>query len=257
MSEQDPNWTGAQDWQPTQEAPAVTPLTPPDQGSTAVIPPAPAEDIFRTEAVSAEEERLAAERSARKEARLQAFQAAQPAAAAGAATATAPAATAPEKQRKPKRTTDKFFPSFGLFLLRIVVAGIAALRGWVILTNIDAAAERVGGTVIGASQPTWIAIGIGVGLELISLMLLLGVLTRVAGIGLAAISGLSLAFYWWGPWNPFYEGLDNRGVFMGEFELLFAAVGVLFVFLGAGGWAIDHGFRSRREKAKLEREEQS
>ena len=191
----------------------------------------------RVDEVSVEEQKLAAERAARREARAMAL------------AATAPlAAVAPAPVVVTKRTTDKFAGSFGLLLLRWVTAGILAIRGLNILTDIPAAQALFAQTII--PEPQIMAIVTGVAALLIALALVLGLLTRVAGLGVALIAGGALAFVQWGNWSPFVEGQPG---FLGELELLLAAVGLAFVFVGAGGWSLDRSFRAGREKDKAER----
>ena len=147
-----------------------------------------------------------------------------------------------------KRTNDKFFGALGLFLLRLVVAGIFAIRGLNILTDIPAAQALFATTII--PEPQIMAIATGVGSLLIALSLLLGLLTRLAGVGIIAIAAGALAFVMWGTWNVFVPG---QAGFLGELELLLATVGVVFLLLGAGGWSLDRSFRASRERAKAER----
>ncbi|MBK9697843.1 MAG: DoxX family membrane protein [Propionibacteriaceae bacterium] len=207
----------------------------------------PTEAIFRdsptdpesleSRALSEEEQKLAAERAARRQARVTAL----------AATAPVPV-VAPTPVIIHKRTNDKFFGALGLFLLRLVVAGIFAIRGLNILTDIPAAQALFATTII--PEPQIMAIATGVGSLLIALSLLLGLLTRLAGVGIIAIAAGALAFVMWGTWNVFVPG---QAGFLGELELLLATVGVVFLLLGAGGWSLDRSFRASRERAKAER----
>lgn len=192
----------------------------------------------RFEPLSEEEQKLAAERAARREARTAAL----------AAPAPVPL-VAPAPVVVHKRTNDKFWGSLGLFLLRIVLAAIFAVRGLNILTDIPAAQAQFAKTII--PQPEIMAIVTGVAAELIALSLLLGLLTRVAGLGIALIAGGALAFVYWSPaWSPFVPGQSG---FLGEYELLLAAVGVLLLLVGGGGWSLDRSFRAGRERDKQER----
>jgi uncharacterized membrane protein YphA (DoxX/SURF4 family) len=191
----------------------------------------------RVEQVTDEEQKLAAERAARREARSVAL----------AATAPVPLA-APEPVIVHKRTNDKFWGSVGLFLLRIVLAAILAVRGLNILTDIPAAQAQFAQTII--PYPSIMAIVTGVAALLIALSLILGLLTRVAGLGIALIGGGALAFVQWGNWSPFIAG---RPGFLGDYELLLTAVGILLLCIGAGGWSLDRSVRAGRERNKAER----
>jgi putative oxidoreductase len=214
-------------------------------------PPVPTESIFRqpspssgpefeptrVEQVTDEEQKLAAERAARRDARATAL----------AATAPVPLA-APEPVIVHKRTNDKFWGSVGLFLLRLVLAAILAVRGLNILTDIPAAQAQFAQTVI--PYPSIMAIVTGVAALLIALSLVLGLLTRLAGLGVALIGAGALVFVEWGNWSPF---LPNRPGFLGDYELLLAAVGILLLCIGAGGWSLDRSIRSGRARNKAER----
>jgi uncharacterized membrane protein YphA (DoxX/SURF4 family) len=176
---------------------------------------------------------LAAERAERKAARDKAL---------GNVTRT------PEPEPTPTptvRTTDKFFPSLGLFLLRIVLAGIFGIRSVQHFTNLQATHDIIAATAI--PEPAIMAIVLCAGEMLIALGLLFGLLTRVAGFGVSAIAVLALAFVYWGAANPFVEG---RFGFSGEYELLLAAVGLLILFTGGGGWGFDRRFRRNRQRRK-------
>ncbi len=194
--------------------------------------PEPRPESSPTEELSEEEQKLAAERAARREAR----------AAALAATTPAPAAI-PEPVIILTRSTDKFWGAVGLFLLRLVVAAIFAIRGLGILTDIPAAGELFAKTII--PEPQIMAIVTGVASLLIALSMVLGLLTRVSGLGVTLIAAGALAFVYWGNWSPFVAGQPG---FLGELELLLAAVGLLFLTVGGGGWSLDRSFRAGRER---------
>ena len=214
-------------------------------------PTAPTESIFRqpspasgpefeptrVEQLSDEEQKLAAERAARREARTTAL----------AATAPVPL-VAPDPVIVHKRTNDKFWGSAGLFLLRLVLAAILAVRGLNLLTDIPAAQAMFAKTII--PEPGIMAIVTGVAALLIALSLILGLLTRLSGLGIALIGGGALAFVYWGNWSPFVAG---RPGFLGDYELLLTAVGILLLCIGAGGWSLDRSVRSGRERNKAER----
>ncbi len=239
--------------------PATTPAPAPDLASTDPYPTAetvalpgagaagPDHAIFRDSPVSEETEveplsdearKLAAERAARKEAREAAF----------AATAPVPV-VAPEPVVIKQRTNDRFAGSLGLFVLRLVVAAIFTVRGITMLTNLVETQEQFAQTLI--PYPQVMAIVTGAAHLLIALSLILGLLTRVAGLGILLIAGGVLAFVMWGPWSPFVPG---QAGFLGELELLLAAVGLLFLLVGAGGWSVDRSFRTARVRDKAERQ---
>lgn len=194
----------------------------------------------QADAVRQEQERLAAERQARRDARMAAL---NPAPAPVTEQTYVQPAVAPEPARavRVRRTTDKFLPSLGLFLLRLVVAAIMGVHGLDKLLNPQRASEVFASTVL--PQPQLLTFVVGVAEVGIAIALIFGLLTRVAGLGVALVSGGALAFVMWGPWSPFVAG---RPGFVGELELLLLGAGLLLLTTGGGGWAVDRGFRSRR-----------
>ncbi len=235
------------------ESEVTAPTAPIGLSETAALPSevsVPTEAIFRdspTEAIpdpadplSEEAQKLAAERAARKEARDAAL----------AAVAPQPV-VAPEPVVIKERTNDKFLGSLGILLVRLVVAGIFGIRGYQMLGDLAATQEQFAQTLL-APYAQVLAIVVGAAQLLIALALILGMLTRVAGLGVALIAGGALAFVWWGPtWSPFVQG---RLGFLGELELLLAVVGLLLLLVGGGGWSIDRSFRSARAKDKAARQ---
>ena len=212
--------------------------------------------------VDAERERLVAERAARREARIAALAPApepEPVADPGARYATpvasagtgATAASAVPTQVRTEtvtvteRSNDKFAGSLGLFLLRLVTAAIMGIHGLQHLLNLPATTEQIQSTVLPA--PGILAVVLGAAEVAIAIALVFGLLTRLAGLGLALVAGGALAFVLWGAANPFVQG---EAGFTGELEVLLVAVGVLFMLVGAGGWSVDHGFRSRRAESR-------
>lgn len=147
-----------------------------------------------------------------------------------------------------KHTNDRFPGSLGLFLLRIVTAGIMGVHGYQKLTDI--ASTQAFFTQVGIPSPHYAAWVAGICEVLAAVALVFGCLTRIAGLGVAAIAILALVTVKWGAKNPFVAGQSG---FTGEFELLLAGVGVLFLFLGGGRWGLDGQWRANRRKAKAAR----
>lgn len=147
-----------------------------------------------------------------------------------------------------KKPNDRFLPSLGLFILRWVTAFIVGVNGVNIVTGIPQASEFM--NRLGLPEPEIIAWIFGVALLGIAVCLVFGLLTRIAGLLLAVASGLTLAFYYWGPWSIFIDGQPG---FLGERELLLGVVGLLFCTIGAGGWSLDRSFRVGRARDKAER----
>lgn len=198
-------------------------------------------------AVAAEQKRLEAEREERRRIREQAL------AAAVAVAEQTPAAgdeteAAVVELDVPRREITKFGPSLGLFLMRVVIAGVMGIHGAQKLLDLPAAEQLFGRTIL--PYPNYFAIGVGIAEVLIALALLLGLMSRMAGLGVALIAGGALALYQWGSWSIFRAG--EMG-FLGEYELVLAAAGLVLLFVGAGGWSMDAGFRRRRDIRKAER----
>jgi uncharacterized membrane protein YphA (DoxX/SURF4 family) len=145
-----------------------------------------------------------------------------------------------------KSDNDRFAGSFGLFVLRLVVAAVVMVRGVQIVLDIPGTTDQL--AELGAPKPQVFAYCLGVGLIVAAVMCVFGFGARFAGVLIAAYAILMLTFVRWGPFNIFLEGAEG---FIGDFELLLAGVGIALVFLGAGGWSIDGKIRSDRAKKKL------
>ncbi len=158
----------------------------------------------------------------------------------------ADAQTAPTAPPRPPRTTDKAFGSLGLFVLRLVIAGVMALHGVAKVLDIQGTIGMVEGTLLGQMTGQGMILGyaLAIGELLIAVALLFGLATRFAGVGLMAITIMALVFVHW-TGNPFngYE-LD------GEVPLILAGVGFLFLCVGAGGWSADRALRRNRAQRK-------
>ena len=203
---------------------------------TAVIesPDAPI-TIADSPELSDEERKLAAERAARREAREAAL-----------AAPDVRSVAKPEPIVVTRRTTDRFLGGLALFLLRLVVAAIMAVRGLEIVTNLPAAEAQFAATII--PEPAIMAMVTGIAALAIAVALVFGLLTRVAGLGVTLVTGGALAFVLWGNWSVFIPG---RSGFIGEFELLLAVVGLVLLCVGGGGFSLDRSFRKSREKDRL------
>ncbi|MHA6508637.1 DoxX family protein [Tessaracoccus sp. Y1736] len=182
----------------------------------------------------AEEERQAHQLRADKEARNQRLGLVQ--------TSDANAVRDPRPLRRPGVG---HFGSFGLFVLRLVTAAIIGVVGYQVLSDIDATAEFLGATLI--PEPRLVAWIIGFGLAVLAVLLVIGLAVRVAGLLLAVVAVGSLVFIRWGQFSPFVAGMEG---FLGDHDLLLAAVGILFFSLGGGRWGIDGAFVKARETAR-------
>ena len=185
-----------------------------------------------------------AEQRARERADRQAIEAERQRRAAHAAPEPDPE---PIAEPAPKRTTDKAVASLGLFLFRLVVGAILGVHGFQHLTQRDLTLRAVQTLPLPsgyAQTGVWV---LGICECIAAVCIILGLFTRVAGVGVIAIMVLALTFIFWGNFAIF----KTMG-FKGELELLLAGCGVLLLFLGGGGWSIDAAYRRSRAAAKAE-----
>ncbi|MCL2483533.1 MAG: DoxX family membrane protein [Propionibacteriaceae bacterium] len=143
----------------------------------------------------------------------------------------------------------KAWPSFTLFVLRVVVAAILSITATQQMLNFTQTKNGWAGSIL--PEPTlltWLQICVEF---LIALMLLLGLASRVAGALLVVVYVGVLTFLIWGASNPFASGVIG---FNGEYELLMVVIGLVLIGVGGGGAAIDgavHRARLERKNAKL------
>ncbi|MHA6525912.1 DoxX family protein [Tessaracoccus sp. G1721] len=137
------------------------------------------------------------------------------------------------------------FGSFGLFVLRLVTAAILGVVGYQVLSALDATTEFLGRTLI--PEPELVAWIVGIGLAVMAVLLLIGLAVRVVGVLLVVVAAGSLAFIRWGQFSPFVAGMEG---FLGDLDLLLFAVGIVFLSLGGGRWGIDGAFVKARENAR-------
>ncbi len=142
-------------------------------------------------------------------------------------------------------TTYRGFPSFGFFLLRLVVAGILGVRAYQHITGLTATKAMWANTVL--PQPELVA-WVQIGLEIaIAVMLLLGLATRIAGLALLVLSVALLAFVLWGVAPILSQGTYG---FLGDLDLLLATLGLFFFATGGGGAGIDANIHRGRIQRK-------
>jgi len=161
-----------------------------------------------------------------------------------------PLASAPAPVPYALPTTYKAFPTLGLLLLRLVTAGVVGIRGFMHAMDIAGLQKLWADHTILAPQAQTVA-WVQTGLEVaIAVMLVFGLGTRIAGALLAALAGCLLGLMLWGAANPFQAGLVG---FIGEIEVLLAAVGIFFLTTGGGRAAIDGTIHKGRIDAKNDR----
>ena len=193
------------------------------------------------DATSAEQARLERERAARREARMAALEPVRE------DDPLAPVVPAAAPAKPVKHVTDRFLGSLGLFALRLVTAAILFVHGLNGIINSKPVVDLWSNTVL--PYPRYIALGVSIAEVALAILLVFGLLTRLAGLGIVAIMAATLAFVMWGPWTVFEPG--GLG-FIGEHELLLAAVGWLLLLLGAGGWSVDYMVRRNRLREGLQ-----
>lgn len=162
-----------------------------------------------------------------------------------------PVSNEPERHTpaRPPRTTDKFAGSLGLLIFRWVVGLIMGVHGLQHLLNLEGTRQFFETTALrdlGGQVPYYAALATAIGEIAIALGLLVGFLTRIAGLGTALIGIGALVLVQWLT-NP----LDLNGTgFAGELELLLTACGILLLLVGAGGWSVDGAMRRSRARKR-------
>jgi uncharacterized membrane protein YphA (DoxX/SURF4 family) len=146
-------------------------------------------------------------------------------------------------------STYKGLPSLGLLLFRLVFAAVVGIRAWQHITHLTATRDMWAATVV--PSPGIVA-STQIGLEIaITVMLVLGLGTRIAGVLLLVLSIAQLALVQWGVVNPFQPGASD---FIGVVDVLLAGAGILVATVGGGRIAFDgtfHTGRIRRKNDKL------
>jgi putative oxidoreductase len=131
--------------------------------------------------------------------------------------------------------------SAGLLLLRVTVAGVLLEHGLPKLGHPSTFIDTVGRLGVPLHRVAgWLEILGEVGL---GCLVLLGLLTRVAGVLVTIMMGLV-----WGVVH-LPHGWSPSGVLNGETALLLAVLGIVLVLTGAGAWSLDGVLASRRQGA--------
>lgn len=144
------------------------------------------------------------------------------------------------------RTTDRWHGSLALFVLRLILGGIFFIRGIQSLTALGDTQQFIDQNTV-LPYPEILGWVMAIGQLLIAISLIFGFLVRVAGFFALVTAVLALVFVLWGVTNPFQPDVPG---FTGEFQLLIAGVGLLFLLLGGGRWGIDGTMRKRRRLKK-------
>ena len=146
----------------------------------------------------------------------------------------------------PRRTTDKWFASMGLFLLRWALAAILAVRGYQMITDIPGTRDLL--AEIGTPWLEYFPWALAIAHGLAALGLVFGLGVRVIGLCVAALGISVLAVVKWGIVPIFQSGMPG---FVGELEVLMTAVGFALFTLGSGGWGMDAGLRHNRQRDRF------
>lgn len=150
---------------------------------------------------------------------------------------------------KPKRTTDKWHGSLGLFLLRLVTAAFLLTDAYAHLTHWTATKDFFAHSIL--PQPEYFAIGVVAAEAVAGLLLVFGLMTRFAGLLVLAVEILLLGWFVYGKSGAIYT--PGQPGFKGDINILMASIGLLFLLLGAGGLSLDRAYRAKRAKAKEEK----
>lgn len=146
----------------------------------------------------------------------------------------------------PRRPGLGGFGSFGMLLLRLVLAFSLGVYAWQILGDVEGTADLLGQTLL--PYPTEVTWALGFTLAAMAVMLVLGLGVRVVGFLLVVIAAGALAFLRWGPFPIFVDGMEG---FIGDRELLLAGLGLLLFSIGGGKAGIDGAISKARWNAKL------
>ncbi|MCC2594398.1 DoxX family membrane protein [Tessaracoccus sp. OS52] len=149
-----------------------------------------------------------------------------------------------------KVSTDRFFSSLCLFVLRLVTAAVVGIAGYQILTGIDGAAQFLSQQPL-IPEPRLVAWIAGFSFAVMALLLVIGMIQRVVGFVLFAVSVAVLVLLRWGRFSVFTEGVLG---FYGDRELLLAGIGLVLLGVGGGLWGVDGAFRKARAAARAETE---
>lgn len=193
-----------------------------------------ATDRRTVEQERAEEERIARELQAEREARASRL--------GMVATSEANATRDP----RPLRRGVGAFGSFGLFVLRLVTALILGVIGYQVLNSIDATSDYLAQQPL-IPEPRLVAWIVGFGLAAMAVLLVIGLAVRVVGFLLTAVAVASLVLLRWGQFSIFVENMEG---FRGDHDLLLAAVGIALLSLGGGRFGIDGAVVKARETAR-------
>ncbi len=160
----------------------------------------------------------------------------------GADVVVAPQQFAPPSVYRP-------WPSFVLFVFRIVIAAILGVRATQQMLNFTATKALWAGSIL--PDPEVVAMVQIIVEYVVAVMLLLGLASRVAGVLIVVLHVVILSFLVWGAANPFTRGVVG---FAGEYEVMMTVIGLLFAGVGGGGAAVDgavHRGRLERKNARI------
>ncbi len=146
-------------------------------------------------------------------------------------------------------STYKGLPSFGVLLFRLVIAAVVGIRAWQHITHLSATRDMWAATIVPSPGiVAWTQIGLEIA---ITVMLVVGLGTRIAGVLLLILAIAQLVFVQWGVVNPFQPGATD---FIGIADVLLAGAGLLFATVGGGRIGFDgaiHADRIRRKNDRL------
>lgn len=136
--------------------------------------------------------------------------------------------------RKLKKYSDS-----GLTILRIIVAIVFLVHGFLKLFDVSGTKEFF--FSLGVPLPLFFVFLVGIAELLIGIALIFGILTRY--IGLVIASEMMVATLIYHVRNGFL--VSNPGVGY-EFSLVLFAIGVMFLFQGAGKYSLDYKLFKRK-----------
>ncbi len=130
---------------------------------------------------------------------------------------------------KPLQNTD-----LALFLLRLFVGGLMLLHG---IDKIQNGAGGIEGMLADKGLPEKLAWGLYVGEVLAPVLLIIGFLTRPAGLIIAGTMGMSI----WVAYGADGFGLGQHGGLVVELNMLYLVGGLALFFSGGGRICVSRG----------------
>ena len=150
-----------------------------------------------------------------------------------------------EPPARSRHVVDRFDGAIGLFLLRLAVAAVLGAKGLQKAQDHESTEAML--RLAKVPSPEILGYAFGPVQIAIAVALVLGVAVRAAGVGIALSAIWALVTVNWTSGNPLFVA-DVPG-FAGDFQLVLAGIGLMFLGVGGGGFGLDRRFRNRGKAA--------